>query len=189
MTTKTGTSYRLTPADRERLGLAVHEADHAVVGVLHGATVERATLTDDGQDGTCDFTADSFTGDASRYRRALVAAAGPAAAAIFAHHDAPTARQLDAQLGAGDREELRLAALHSYTSADEQLWEALPVVRRHWRTIGTLAAKIFAGHEIGHDDVLAALGLGATCTPASTQLALIASCWTHIPSKRAAPAD
>ena len=173
MTTKTGTSYRLNPTERKRLGLAVHEAAHAVVGVLRGATVERATLTDDGQDGTCDFTADSFTSDVSRYRRALVAAAGPAAAAIFAHNDAPTARQLDAQLGAADREELRLAALHSYSSADEQLCEALPVVRRHWRSIGTLAAQIFAGHEIGNDDVLAALGVTDGGGPGSVELATL----------------
>lgn len=175
MTTKTGTSYRLTRTERERLGLAVHEAAHAVVGVLNGANVERATLTDDGQDGTCNFTADSFVRDVSRYRRALVAAAGPAAAAIFAHNDTPTARQLDAQLGAADREELRLAALHSYTSADEQLWAALPVVRRHWRSIGTLAAQMFAGHEIDHDDILAALGITDGGGPGSAQMATIRS--------------
>lgn len=171
--TKPGTSYRLTPAEGGRLALAVHEAAHALVGVLCGGTVERATLTEDGTDGTCDFTADSFAHDRTRYHRALVAAAGPAAAAIFAHNDAPTARELDAQLGAADREELRLAALHSYSSSDEQLWEALPAVRRHWRAIGTLAAQMFAGHEIDHDDVLAALGVTDGGGPGSVELAAI----------------
>ncbi|NVN51700.1 M50 family metallopeptidase [Mycolicibacterium hippocampi] len=175
-------AYQLTKAERDRLGLAVHEATHAVVGVLNGGTVERARLTDNGTDGICEFTDTSFEQDRSRYRRALVAAAGPAAAAIFGHGDIPTARQLERYLGNSDREELRLAALHSHASADEQLWEALPVVRRRWRPIGTLAAKIFAGHEIGHDDVLAALGItdddGAT---AGAKLAMIASGGTPRP--------
>lgn len=149
--------YQLTKAERGRLALAVHEVSHALVGVLNGATLLRATLTEGGNDGVCEFTEDSFTYDHTRYRRALVAAAGPAAAAIFTHGDVPTVRQLDALLGAGDREELRLASLHSYASSDEQLWAVLPVVRRHWSAIGPLAAKVFAGHAIGHDDVLAAL--------------------------------
>lgn len=173
--TKTGKFYRLNPAERDRLGLAVHEAAHAVVGVLNGGAVERAGLTADGSDGLCEFTEASFGHDASRYRRALVAAAGPAAAAIFAHGDVPTARQLERHLGDADREELRLAALHSHASADEQRWEVLPVVRRCWRPIGALAAQMFAGHEIGHDDVCAALGVtdgGGLC---SVELATIAT--------------
>lgn len=179
--TTTGKPYRLTEADRERLGLCVHEAAHAVVGVLNGGTIERATLTKGGTDGTCDFTADSFAKDRTRYRRALVAAAGPVAAAIFAHGDVPTARQLDAHLGAGDREELRLASLHSYASADEQLWAALPVVRQCWRPIGALAAQMFTRYEIGHDAVLTALGV--TDRDESTvqaRLAMLTSGWTHI---------
>ena len=170
---KTGRAYRLTPADRERLGLCVHEAAHAVVGVLNGCTVERATLTESGTDGSCDFTAESFAHDHTRYRRALVAAAGPAAAAIFHHSDRVTLHQIDAHLGAGDREELRLAGLHSYSTADEQLWAALPIVRRCWRSIGTLAAKMMRGQEIGHDDVLAALGVTDGGGPGSSQLATI----------------
>ena len=171
--TTPGMTYRLTAAERERLGLCVHEAAHAVVGVLNGATVERATLTEGGTDGTCDFTADSFAHDCTRYHRALVAAAGPAAAATFHHDDRVTVRQIERHLGSSDREELRLASLHSYTSADEQLGAALPVVRRCWRPIGALAAKMFAGHEIGHDDVLTALGVTDGGGPHSVELATI----------------
>lgn len=172
MTKTTGNAYRLTAADRERLGLCVHEAAHAVVGVLNGGTVERATLTDDGRAGECTFTEDSFAHDRTRYRRALVAAAGPAAAATFHHSDRVTVRQIERHLGAGDREELRLASLHSYTTSDEQLSAALPVVRRCCRPIGALAAKMFAGHEIGHDDVLAALGVTDGGGPSSLQMSM-----------------
>lgn len=143
-----------------------------MVGVLNGATVERATLTDDGQDGECTFTEDSFAHDRTRYHRALVAAAGPAAAATFHYTDRVTVRQIELHLGAGDREELRLASLHAYTSADEQLWAALPVVRRCWRPIGTLAVKMFAGHQIGHDDVLAAMGVTDGGGPSSLQISM-----------------
>ncbi|MGP4054144.1 hypothetical protein ACTWP6_04860 [Mycobacterium sp. 4D054] len=183
MTDKLG---RLAPADRERLGLCVHEAAHAVVGVLNGATVERATLTDDGQDGECTFTADSFAHDRTRYHRALVAAAGPAAAATFHHTDRVTVRQIERHLGAGDREELRLASLHSYTTSDEQLAAVLPVVRRCWRPIGALAAKMMRGHEIDHNDVLAALGVTDGGGPGSSQLAAIRAGGTLRPAKASA---
>lgn len=164
---------RLAPADGERLGLCVHEAAHAIVGVLNGGTIERARLTEGGTDGECDFTAESFAHDRTRYRRALVAAAGPAAAAIFSHGPQPSGRQLDAHLGSGDREVLRLAAFHSYLTSDEQLWAALPVVRQCWRPIGILAAKMMRGQEINHDDVLAALGVTDGGGPGSAQLAAI----------------
>mgnify|MGYP003708838655 CR=1 FL=1 len=96
--------YKLTQADEERLGLALHEAAHAVCGVLAGATVERALVTD----GECMFTQDSFSTDRRRYHRALVNAAGPVASAIVAHGDGVTLRQLERHLFDGDREELRL---------------------------------------------------------------------------------
>ncbi|BBY76595.1 hypothetical protein MPRF_34940 [Mycolicibacterium parafortuitum] len=70
---------------------------------------------------------------------------------------------------------LRLASLHSYSTSDEQLSSALPVVRRCWGSIGTLAAKMMRGQEIGHDDVLAALGVTDGGGPGSFQLSLIAS--------------
>lgn len=167
--------YQLTEADRNRLGLCLHEASHAVAGVLAGATIERAALTDDGTDGECTFTADSFAHDSRRYHRALVAAAGPVASAVFTHGDGPSPRQLDAALGDGDREELRLATFHSERNHQEMLAAAVPVVRRCWPSITALAVQIWAGNDVTHDDVLAALGITDGGGPRSPQLSLIAS--------------
>lgn len=167
--------YKLTDAERDRLGLCLHEAGHAVAGVLAGATVERAALTDDGTDGECTFTEGSFATDARRYHRALVAAAGPVASAIFAHGDTPSPRQLEAHLGDADGEELRLATFHSTENHQEMLAAALPVVNRCWRSITALAAQMFAGNEIDHNDVLGALGVTDGGGLGSPQLALIAS--------------
>lgn len=165
---------KLTAADDERLGLALHEAAHAVVGVVQGGTVERARLTDDGTDGECTFTEDSFATDRYRHRRALVAAAGPVASAIFAYSGKPSPRQLDAALGDGDREELRLATFHTEQNHEELLAAGLPVVRQYWRSITALAAQLFVGNEIVHDDALTALGVTDGGGPGSLQLSMIA---------------
>ena len=168
------TGYQLSDTDRQRLGLAVHEAAHAVVGVLHGATVESATLTADGSDGDCTFTSEVFA-TSTRGHRSLIAAAGAAAAAVFHHGPQPSLRQVEAQLGDSDREDLRLTSLSSRQSLPEQLTEVLPVVLRCWSAIGTLAAGLYLGNELSHADVCTALGLADGGGPGSLELAIIRS--------------
>ncbi len=51
----------------------------------------------------------------------------------------------------------------------------MPTVKRCWRSVTTLAAQIWAGNEIGHDDVLAALGITDGGGPRSLPLSLVAS--------------
>lgn len=121
----------LTEADRQRVGMAVHEAGHAAVGALYGATIDRATLTSDGTDGECSFTADGF-GSSARAHRSLIAAAGAVAAAVFHHGPRPTLHQIEAHLEGCDREELRLASLSSLQPITEPLTDVLPTVLRCW---------------------------------------------------------
>lgn len=83
------------------------------------AGFERAAFSEGGTDGECILTEGSFANDHTGYCRALLSAAGPAAAGIFHHGDGVTQRQIDANLGAGDCEELRLAGLQSYGTSDE----------------------------------------------------------------------
>lgn len=57
--------------DVARLGLAVHEAGHAVVGVVHGAQLQRATISgrSGALSGCTEFSAASFqTGGPLVYR-------------------------------------------------------------------------------------------------------------------------
>jgi hypothetical protein len=165
---------QLTDDDWQRIALAVHEAGHAVVGVLYGATIERAALADDGTDGQCEFTAASF-GPTPRAYRSHIAAAGAVAAAVFHHGPRPALRQIEAQLEGSDREELRLASLSSLQSCPAALTEALPVVLRCWGAIGEVAATLALGDEIGHADVCVALGLTDCGGPGSFELAIIRS--------------
>jgi hypothetical protein len=164
----------LTANDRRRLCLAAHEAGHAVVGVIYGATIERATLTADGRDGQCEFAADSF-GPSARTHRPLIAAAGAVAAAVFRYGPRPGLHKIDALLEGSDREELRLASLRSLHTPSETLTEVLPVVLRCWTAIGQLATDLHSGREITHADVCAALGLTDGGGPGSFELAMIHS--------------
>jgi hypothetical protein len=165
---------QLTDNDRRRIALAVHEAGHAVVGALYGATIERAALDDDGADGECEFAADTF-GSTARAHRPLIAAAGAVAAAVFDHGPRPTLRQIEAHLEGSDREELRLASLSSVESPTAPLTDVLPVVLRCWPAIGEVATALALGEEITHADVSAALGLTDCGGPGSFELALIRS--------------
>lgn len=67
-----------------RLALALHEAGHAVVGAVYGASTEQATLSADGSHGFCTFTADA-SGPSAYADRPRIAAAGAVAAAMLAH--------------------------------------------------------------------------------------------------------
>jgi hypothetical protein len=164
----------LTDADRQHIALAVHEAGHAVVGVLYGARVEHAALARDRKSGRCEFDADSFGASPSAYRP-QIAAAGALAEAVFRHGPRPTIRQIEALLNGSDCEELRFVALSSLQPFSIPSNAVLPMVLRCWTAIGDLATELCLGHEIDHADVCAALGLTDEGGPGSLGLAMIRS--------------
>ncbi len=166
--------HDLSPAQIERITVSVHEAGHAVVGAVYGATVERAALTADGSDGQCAFPADSFGVSAHAYR-SHIAAAGAVAAAMFHHGRRPTARQMDNHLYGSDRDELRAAAFTAVAPMHAPLQAVQPVVLQHWAAIVDLATGMYFGNEIGHAHVCAALGLSDEGGPYSAELARIRS--------------
>lgn len=164
----------LSPAQAERIGLAAHEAGHAVVGVVYGATIDQASLTAsltaDGSRGVCSFEADSFEASARAYR-SHIAAAGAVAAAMFHHGPRATWHQIDDHLHGPDRDELRAAAFGGYGQPmSAPLTAVRPLVQRCWTPIVKLATEMYFGRSIGHDDVCTALGLTDDGGPYSREL-------------------
>jgi hypothetical protein len=165
----------LSPAQARRIGLAAHEAGHAVVGVLYGATIDQASLTADGDDGLCSFDADSFGAEARVYR-SHIAAAGAVAAAMFHYGPRLGWQQIDDQLHGTDRDELRAAAFSGYGQPmSAPLMAVRPLVQRCWTPIVKLATEMYFGRNIGHDDVCTALGLTDEGGSYSAELAMIRS--------------
>ena len=164
------TPRTLTDADRRHIALAVHEAAHAVVGVLHGAQLDSATVADNHSDGACRFTAAGF-GTTPTHYRAHIAAAGAVAAAIFHHGRQARLHHIERFLSPGDREELRLAAITDRAPFTEPLLAVKPTILRCWDAITDLSATLIADGQIRHRDVCTALGLTDDGGPGSAQLA------------------
>lgn len=155
------------PADeRHRLGLAVHEAGHAVVSTLHGGQVIAAETytggprTDPrglGRGGLCQYTGDGSGLLAAH--RAPILAAGTAAQAVWLYGPRPTLAQLDALMAHNreDATELRRMAVSSF-SLPYSPQHVLPTILRTWPGIARLAMAIHKGEHVGHTQVCTALG-------------------------------
>lgn len=157
----------LTDEQRNRLAPAFHEAGHAVVGVLHGATVGRAELVrggprtnPDGTFGVCRYESFDFIAEA---RRRDIAAAGTIAEAVVRFGPEPTPRQIDQVLArnSNDRAELRRLCFAAGEPVSVPTAEVLPLVTRCWPSLAELAHRLVKDGEFGHSDVLAALSIPA----------------------------
>lgn len=157
-----------------RVALALHEAGHAVVGAVYGATTELATLSADSSHGLCTFTADGFGPSAHAYRP-HIAAAGAVAAAMLAHGPRPALHHIDRHLHGPDRHELHTMSLSTMQPMSASLLAVRPLVHQCWDAIADLATGLYFGDEISHADVCSALGLTDGGGPASMQLALLRS--------------
>lgn len=156
-----------------RLELAVHEAAHAVVGVVHGARLLRAKLAADSTSGHTQFTAESFTAGGPLVYRSHIAAAGAVAEAMFAHGPRPTLRQIEARLCGSDRDELHAEAMATLHPVPVPAAELQRLLSRCWTAVGDLAADLYLGRAITHARVCAALGVTDGGGPGSAQLAMI----------------
>lgn len=153
--------------ERHRLGLAVHEAGHAVVSTLHGGQVIAAETytggprTDPrglGRGGLCQYTGD-VSGLIAAHR-APILAAGTAAQGVWLYGPRPTLAQLDALMAHNgeDATELRRMAVSSF-GLPYSPQSVLPLVLRCWPGIARLAHQIHQGTPVGHTEVCAAMGM------------------------------
>ncbi len=163
--------------DPRRLHLAVHEAAHAVVGVIHGARLLRATLASDGNAGHTQFTAASFTNGGPQVYRSHIAAAGAVAEAMLTHGPRPTLRQIEARLCGSDKEDLHRQAMATLLPVPVPAAEVTSLLARCWPAVADLAADLYLGTAITHAQVCAGLGLTDEGGPGSTQLATIRNGW------------
>jgi hypothetical protein len=161
--------------DLRRLELAVHEAAHAVIGVIHGARVQRVSLAADGATGRTDFTAGSFTTGSPVVYRTHIAAAGAVAEAMLVHGPRPTLRQIEARLCGSDRDELHQQAMASGFPVPIPAASVIALLSRCWAAIAELTPDLYFGRTLDHTDVCAAMGLRDEGGPHSVELAVIRS--------------
>ncbi|WP_373203133.1 hypothetical protein [Mycobacterium marinum] len=189
---------RLTLVDlpakkREHLELCVHEAAHAVAGVVYGARLRSAVVASGrviGNQGQTSFEPDDFPG----YRKPEIAYSGSYGQAKFrAGGRRPTQREFYAVLGTCGYEDDRslTAAAAGSATGDHNARDVVPLLERCWPSVITLARKLHRDGELHHADVLAALGITDGGGLTSVQLASIRSGLRSVPpigSKHPAPA-
>lgn len=166
--------------DRDRLALAVHEAGHAVAGVVLGAELRNAYLVPenikmpDGRKGEARFRARPHGTDER------IVYAGPWAEAKFAVGGRrPTQQGFNAVMatsGVHDQRALT-AAGGTHEGAAVQ-----PIIERCWPAVMTLAKKLYKVGEVSHEDVCAALGITDGGGYYSKQLASLRSGCRSVPA-------
>lgn len=165
------TRENLTDRERQLAELCVHEAGHAVVGVVLGGRLRLASVTGGLAPGSAGFRGRTAFADLPSGHDAAVAYAGPWAAARWRADRRPTQRDVFAVLrgsGCADDAVLLASGAAAVTAA-----RVVPLVERCWPQVCTLAAKIAADTTVRHADVCEVLALSADPPTAALQLAHI----------------
>ncbi|MGH3556412.1 hypothetical protein [Mycobacterium sp.] len=177
----------ITVREREHLELSIHEAAHAVAGVVLGAQLRNAVVTNSrlwGVDGRTNFA------DRPHGRDPEIAYAGPWAQARWRAGSRPSQRQVFAVLRAGGYKDDRalIAAGGTYLGTG-----VTPLLERCWPAVTRVAQQLHRSGEVTESDVLAALGVDDGGGRSSVQLAAIRSNCRSVPpittKKQAVPAD
>lgn len=156
----------LTAREREHLEVCVHEAGHAVAGVVLGAQLRSAVVSHSrvwGTDGLASFS------DRPHGRDEEIAYAGPWSQARWrAGGRRPTQRQMFAILDGGGRRDCGVLSLAGGTHLGHAVQ---PVIERTWPAILRVAQQLYRTGEVLQDDVCKALGITDGGGPTSSQLA------------------
>lgn len=156
----------LTEAERQRIGVAFHEAGHAVAAVLSGARVARCVLTDDPE--TPGLTEYDYL---PPYAERAVTYAGAFAEVRHRRGPYPPLAEIRAALaGTCDGEEL--------TASGGLAREVEPMLSAVWPAVRSLAADLFRDGKAGHDAVLAALGAASDADMPLVTSLVKAKMWT-----------
>jgi hypothetical protein len=165
----------VTARELDHLQTCVHEAGHAVAGVVLGARLRSAVVTSGRVWRTEGLT--TFA-DRPYGRDAEIAYAGPWSQARWRAGRRPTQRELYAVLdGTGYRDERALIA-----SGGTHLGHSVtPLIERCWPAVIRTAQVLHRGGEASEADVLAALGVTDGGGATSVQLASIRSGCRAVP--------
>lgn len=178
--TRTASVTASSRVDRDRLALAVHEAGHAVAGVVLGAELRNAYLVPenikmpDGRKGEARFGARPHGTDEQ------IVYAGPWAQAKFAAGGRrPTQREFYAVMATSgvhdDRVLTAAGGIHEGAGAQ-------PIIDHCWDAVLTVAKTLYNVGEVHEEDVLNALGVN-THRPIGSQLSSIRSGAQAVPAR------
>lgn len=162
---RTPTVADLTARQRQHLEICVHEAGHAVAGVVFGADLRTAVVSNSRVSGVEGLT--SFS-DRPHGRDEQIAYAGPWAQARWrAGGRRPTQREMFALFDGGGRRDcgVLLAAGGTHLGHAVQ-----PVIERAWPAVIRVAKHLHRTGEVTHADVCEALGITDGGGPGSAQL-------------------
>lgn len=156
-----GKTFEPTQVDLDWVGLAVHEAGHAVAGVLFGGALTSASVVNTATLGMRGAT--HFGHELMDAHNGSVALAGPWAEARWQAGRLPTSTEVSAALwkpssAHSGSDAKRLAAAGGTAAVASDMGGLL---ERCWPAITTVARKLVREGEALHDDVTAALGLSA----------------------------
>lgn len=156
----------LTDRERNHLEICIHEAGHAVAGVVLGAQLRTAVVSDSrvtGVEGLATFA------DSPHGRDPEIAYAGPWAQARWrAGGRRPTQREAFAVLDTCGRKDQRVLIAAGGTHHGRFIQ---PVVERAWPAVIRVAQQLYRTGEVLHADVCAALDVTDGGGPTSSQLA------------------
>lgn len=164
----------LTASEREELELSIHEAAHAVAGVVLGAELRNAVVVQSkvtGVQGLTTFRPDTLPPGAD----VQIAYAGPWAQARFrAGGCRPTHRDVAALFDGGGCQDFRALTAAGGTHLGAGI---TPLVERCWPAVVRTAQAIHRTGEVHQEDVLAALDITDGGGRTSVQLASLRSGW------------
>lgn len=165
----TVTRELMTGRERELAELCMHEAGHAVAGVLLGGVLAAATRTS--WEGTAPIAGRTTFELLPPAVEPQVAYAGVWAQACWRNGGRrPTRAQVFGVLAGTGHQDDRVLLASGGTAAASAV---VPLVERCWLAVCTLAGKIAGDRVARHPDVSEALGLSADPVTAGVQLAQI----------------
>ncbi|MGV0648762.1 hypothetical protein ABVK35_10260 [Mycobacterium kansasii] len=165
----------ITPKEREHLELCVHEAGHAVAGVVLGGQLRSAAVTNSRVMGVRGLTKFAET---PHGRDPEIAYAGPWAQARWSAGHRPSQRQMYALFDGGGRGDCDALSLAGGTYLGMSV---TPLIERAWPAVIRVAQQLHRVGEVVQPDVLAALGVTDGGGPTSSQLAGLRSGCRSVP--------
>ncbi|ETB26762.1 hypothetical protein O983_07200, partial [Mycobacterium avium 09-5983] len=156
----------LTARQRQHLEICVHEAGHSVAGVIFGAQLRTAVVSDSRVSGVEGVT--SFS-DSPHGRDEEITYAGPWAQARWrAGGRRPTQREMYALFDGGARSDCGVLTAAGGTHLGHAVQ---PVIERAWPAVIRVAKQLHRTGEVNQTDVCEALGITDGGGPGSSQLA------------------
>lgn len=160
--------------EHTRIDLALHEAGHAVAGILNGGVLTSSTVIEGRWKLGLLAPPDGSTSFASLppHRHAQVALAGPWAQARGRLGRRPGSHEVAAVLGGTGCRDREVLTAAGGPDAGESV---IPLLERCWPSVAELAVKLHRTGRITEADVLGALSLSADPATRTLELSMIRS--------------